>query len=159
LSPLVIVGASLAGLRAAQAARAAGWDEEIVIVGDEAHKPYTRPPLSKGLLTDPAQGVADHLFPAEPEATWRLSQSATRLEPAAKRLTLSTGEQLAYERLVIATGCQSRTWTGPGSDLSGLHTIRWPFGRHWRGAPAWRLSARVSSAARLRHRHARLGSR
>ena len=124
MRPLAVIGGSLAGLRAAQGARAQGWTDEIVIVGDEPHKPYTRPPLSKGLLTDASQGISDHLLPAELEATWLLGRTAVRLEPSERRVTLSSGEVIDYERLVIATGCRARRFGGPGADLSGLHTIR-----------------------------------
>jgi 3-phenylpropionate/trans-cinnamate dioxygenase ferredoxin reductase component len=121
---LVIVGASLAGLRAAEAARRSGWDDDLVVVGEEAHMPYTRPPLSKELLTTEAARVADHLFPAQVDASWLLGERATGIERETRRLRLAGGESLGYERLVIATGCRARRWTGPGADLEGLHLIR-----------------------------------
>jgi len=65
LEPLVIVGASLAGLRAADAARRSGWEGEVVVVGEEGHMPYTRPPLSKELLTKAEASLTDHLLPAQ----------------------------------------------------------------------------------------------
>jgi NADPH-dependent 2,4-dienoyl-CoA reductase/sulfur reductase-like enzyme len=120
----VIVGASLAGLRAAQAARRRGWDDELVIVGEESHMPYTRPPLSKELLTTATAGVADHLLPAEVDATWLLGERATEIERGTRRLQLAGGEPLGYDRLVIATGCRARRWAGPGAELAGLHLIR-----------------------------------
>ncbi len=121
---LVIVGASLAGLRAAEAARRSGWDDELVVVGEEGHMPYTRPPLSKELLTSAGASVADHLLPAQVEATWLLGERATGIERDTRRLKLAGGEPLAYERLVIATGCRARRWSGPGAELAGLHLIR-----------------------------------
>jgi 3-phenylpropionate/trans-cinnamate dioxygenase ferredoxin reductase component len=121
---LVIVGASLAGLRAARAARTSGWDGEIVVVGEELHMPYTRPPLSKKVLTSGDKGVADCLMPAELEATWRLGERATGLDRSARRVTLADGERLAYDRLVIATGSRARLWTGPGAGLAGVHVLR-----------------------------------
>jgi NADPH-dependent 2,4-dienoyl-CoA reductase/sulfur reductase-like enzyme len=121
---LVIVGASLAGLRAAEAARRSGWDDELVVVGEEGHMPYTRPPLSKELLTTSAASVADHLFPAQVEATWLLGERATGIDRTARRLKLAGGELLAYDRLIIATGCRARRWPGPGAELAGLHLIR-----------------------------------
>lgn len=120
---LLIVGASLAGLRAAQAARGAGWEGEILVVGEEAHMPYTRPPLSKELLTG-EQGVDDHLLPAEQEANWLLGERAVALHRAAREVELAGGERLAYDRLVIATGARPRRWGGPGAELAGLHAIR-----------------------------------
>jgi 3-phenylpropionate/trans-cinnamate dioxygenase ferredoxin reductase component len=124
MDPVVVVGASLAGVRAAAAARRAGWDGDIVVVGDEPHMPYTRPPLSKELLTSPAQDVSHHLLPAAPEATWLLGRRATGLDRAARRLVLADADQLPYHRLIIATGCRPRRWTGPGAELAGLHAIR-----------------------------------
>ena len=79
--------------------------------------PYTRPPLSKELLTTVAASVADHLLPAQVEATWLLGERATGIERDARRLELAGGEPLAYDRLVIATGCRARRWSGPGAEL------------------------------------------
>lgn len=121
---LVIVGGSLAGLRAAHAARASGWAGEVVVVGDEPHMPYTRPPLSKAVLTTEACSVSDHHLPVDCEATWMLRETATGLDRASRRLKLASGEELEYERLIIATGSRPRLWDGEGSDLAGLHTIR-----------------------------------
>ena len=121
---LVIVGASLAGLRAAQAARGAGYEGELTIVGEEQHRPYTRPPLSKDLLAG-IDDVEACMFPAgELDVTWRLGERATALDAAAKRLTLASDDELEYDRLILATGCRARPWTGPGKDLEGLHTLR-----------------------------------
>jgi NADPH-dependent 2,4-dienoyl-CoA reductase/sulfur reductase-like enzyme len=121
---LVIVGASLAGLRAAEAARRSGWDDDVVVVGEEGHMPYTRPPLSKELLTSAEAGIADHLFPSQVDATWRLGERATGIDRDTRRLELAGGEPLPYDRLVIATGCRARPWSGQGAELAGLHLIR-----------------------------------
>jgi 3-phenylpropionate/trans-cinnamate dioxygenase ferredoxin reductase subunit len=122
--PIVIVGASLAGLRAAQAIRAAGHDGEVVVVGAEPHLPYTRPPLSKGLL----QGVEDEasadLGGKALDVSWRLGVPATGLDAEGRELTLGDGERLRYHRLVLATGSTPREWTGPGAQLDGLVTLR-----------------------------------
>jgi 3-phenylpropionate/trans-cinnamate dioxygenase ferredoxin reductase component len=121
---LVIVGASLAGLRAAQAARAAGHDSELVVIGEETHMPYTRPPLSKELLAG-LQDVGAGAFPAEEvDADWRLGVRATALDPSERAVRLDDGEALGYDRLILATGCRARQWTGPGAELDGLHTLR-----------------------------------
>jgi 3-phenylpropionate/trans-cinnamate dioxygenase ferredoxin reductase subunit len=121
---LLIVGASLAGLRAAQAARAAGYEGELTIVGAERHRPYTRPPLSKDLLAG-IDDVDACMFPAdEVDATWRLGERATALDTTAKRVDLEGGESIEYHRLILATGCRARRWTGPGKELEGLHTLR-----------------------------------
>jgi NADPH-dependent 2,4-dienoyl-CoA reductase/sulfur reductase-like enzyme len=116
---LVVVGASLAGLRAAQAARAAGFDGELVVVGDEEHLPYTRPPLSKELLAG-AQTPDDCALPARFEAEWRLEVAATGLDRARRVVQLADGDELPYDRLIVATGCRARRW--PGAE--GVHTLR-----------------------------------
>jgi NADPH-dependent 2,4-dienoyl-CoA reductase/sulfur reductase-like enzyme len=119
---LVVVGASLAGLRAAQAARAAGFDGELVIVGDEEHLPYTRPPLSKELLAG-VQTRGDCDLPSQAVAAeWRLGVAAAGLDRAAHRVVLADGETVPYDRLIVATGCRARPW--PGESLEGMHTLR-----------------------------------
>jgi NADPH-dependent 2,4-dienoyl-CoA reductase/sulfur reductase-like enzyme len=121
---LVIVGASLAGLRAAQAARKAGFDGDLVMVGEERHRPYTRPPLSKELLAgehtvDRVQLPCDELV-----AEWRLGVSATSLDRGRKRVVLDDGDEIDYDRLILATGSRPRRWPGPGGELDGVHTLR-----------------------------------
>jgi 3-phenylpropionate/trans-cinnamate dioxygenase ferredoxin reductase component len=119
---LVVVGASLAGLRAAQAARAAGFDGDLVVVGDEPHLPYTRPPLSKELLAG-VQTPDDCAFPAQAiDAQWRLGTLATGLDRAAKTVRLADGAAVPYDRLIVATGCRARPW--PGAAAPGMHTLR-----------------------------------
>ncbi len=121
---LVVVGASLAGLRAAQAARAAGFGGELVVVGDEPHLPYTRPPLSKELLhgkQTPEQCALPH---GSLDVEWRLGVAATGLDRERKRVRLAGGEELAYDRLIAATGSRARLWHGPGADLEGVVTLR-----------------------------------
>jgi 3-phenylpropionate/trans-cinnamate dioxygenase ferredoxin reductase subunit len=119
---LVVVGASLAGLRAAQAARAAGFDGDLIVVGEEPHLPYTRPPLSKELLAG-VQTPDDCALPAQAiEAEWRLGTPATGLDRAARRLQLADGDAVPYDRLIVATGCRARPW--PGVAAEGMHTLR-----------------------------------
>jgi len=121
---LVVVGASLAGLRAAQAARAAGFDGELVVVGAESHAPYTRPPLSKELLAGAQTPEQCSLPHATLEVTWRLGTRATGLDRERRRIHLDGGEELGYDRLIVATGCRPRPWHGPGADLPGVHMLR-----------------------------------
>ena len=119
---LVVVGASLAGLRAAQGARAAGFDGDLVVVGDEPHRPYTRPPLSKELLAG-VQTPDDCTFPSQAvDADWRLGAPATGLDRAAKLVHLADGDAVPYDRLIVATGCRARPW--PGEPADGMHTLR-----------------------------------
>jgi 3-phenylpropionate/trans-cinnamate dioxygenase ferredoxin reductase subunit len=121
---IVVVGASLAGLRAAQAARSAGFDGELVLVGDEPRRPYTRPPLSKELLKG-EQTPEDCAFPCDDlDATWRLGTAATGLDRARKVVRLADGDEVPYDRLVVATGCRARPWPGPNGDLPGVFVLR-----------------------------------
>ncbi|MGH2928878.1 MAG: NAD(P)/FAD-dependent oxidoreductase, partial [Solirubrobacteraceae bacterium] len=121
---LVIVGASLAGLRAAQAARSAGHEGGIVLIGQEPHLPYTRPPLSKELLQG-TQEIEDSALPVgELDVEWRLGVPATGLDRERKRVRLEDGSEAPYDRLILATGCRARGWDGPGSYLEGVHTLR-----------------------------------
>lgn len=121
---LVIVGASLAGHRAAQAARGAGFEGDLTVVGEEHHPPYTRPPLSKELLAGEHDVDRVH-FPCDKfEAQWRLGVSAVRLDRGRRRVLLSDGDELAYDRLILATGSRARSWPGSGADLEGVHMLR-----------------------------------
>ena len=121
---LVVVGASLAGLRAAQAARATGYDGGLVVVGQEPHLPYNRTPLSKDLLQD-AQTPEELAFPLGTlDVDWRLGTGAVALDRTHRKLRLADGEQLVYERLIVATGSRARQWHGPGAGLDGVHTLR-----------------------------------
>jgi 3-phenylpropionate/trans-cinnamate dioxygenase ferredoxin reductase component len=124
-SRIVIAGAGLAALRAAQAVRRAGFAGELVIVGDEPHPPYNRPPLSKELLAGTRQ-AADVAFPGVDafDADWRLGVRATGLDAGARMLTTTAGE-LGYDRLIVATGSRARTLPGvAGGPEAGLHTLR-----------------------------------
>lgn len=123
---VVVVGASLAGLRAAEALRERGFDGELVVVGDEPHMPYDRPPLSKALLAGTAQpaGVALPVA-ADLDAEWRLGSPATRLDPRERVVETADGAVLPYDGLVIATGASARGWPGPGPvPETGVLTIR-----------------------------------
>jgi 3-phenylpropionate/trans-cinnamate dioxygenase ferredoxin reductase subunit len=119
--PVVIVGASLAGLRAAQAIRKTGHAGPLTIVGAELHPPYTRPPLSKELLVGAQDPDACALPCEDLDAAWRLGVTATRLDLARRELVLDGDEPLGYEKLLIATGARARPWP---VQLEGLHTLR-----------------------------------
>lgn len=123
---IVIVGASLAGLRAAEALRAEGFTGSLTIIGDEPYEPYDRPPLSKQVLK--GWVLADHTkLPRlrEVNAQWRLGVAATGLDRAAKQVRLADGEQVPYDRLLIATGTRARQWPNPTeAALDGVYTLR-----------------------------------
>ena len=106
----VIVGASLAGVRAAEAAHRVGYKLPVTLIGDEIHLPYDRPPLSKAFIVD--GGEADyHLSADELTAlgvTMRLGVTATAIDSARKRVLLSNGKELPYDKLLICTGASPR---------------------------------------------------
>lgn len=128
LDRIVIVGASLAGLRAAEELRTQGHAGPVTIVGDEPHRPYDRPPLSKQVLagTKPPESTALAVAGGSLDALdldWRLGESATGLDLADRTVLLGGGERLAYDGLVIATGASPKRL--PGTDhLDGVHTLR-----------------------------------
>lgn len=123
MSGLLVVGTGLAGLRAAETARRQGFDGRITLVGDEPHRPYNRPPLSKAVLSGTAEPASTAFDTEALEATWLLGRSATRLDPRRKVVTLDERDELEYDKLVIATGVRPRPWRKPLS-LRGIHTLR-----------------------------------
>ena len=127
LDRVVVVGASLAGLRAAETLRADGFEGEVVVVGAEAHRPYDRPPLSKKLLAgewEPERialrqpGASDEL-----DVEWRLGSEATSLDPARRELTLADGSTLGFDGCVIATGATCRRLPDQGRH-DHVHELR-----------------------------------
>jgi 3-phenylpropionate/trans-cinnamate dioxygenase ferredoxin reductase subunit len=124
----VIVGAALAGAKAAETLRAEGFEGRIVLIGEEAERPYERPPLSKGyLLGTDARDVAFVHEPdwyAENKVDLRLSQRVTGLDPDAHTVTLDGGEVLRYDRLLLTTGARPRRLDVPGADLAGVRYLR-----------------------------------
>jgi 3-phenylpropionate/trans-cinnamate dioxygenase ferredoxin reductase subunit len=126
---IVVVGASLAGLRAAEVLRDQGHDGPITMVGDEPHRPYERPPLSKQVLAGKQPPEATRVERAgggsvdELGLEWRLGETATGLDLSTQTVLLGGGVRLAYDGLVLATGASARRL--PGSDhLAGVHTLR-----------------------------------
>jgi 3-phenylpropionate/trans-cinnamate dioxygenase ferredoxin reductase component len=124
----VIVGANLAGGRAAEALRQGGYEGRVVLVGAEPDRPYERPPLSKeylrGETPDEKLYLQTPTYYEEQRIEMRLGMRATRLDVAARVVTIEGGEGLAYDKLLIATGCEVRRLTVPGSELEGLFYLR-----------------------------------
>jgi NADPH-dependent 2,4-dienoyl-CoA reductase/sulfur reductase-like enzyme len=126
--PFVIVGAGLAGAKAAETLRGEGFDDPVVLVGEEPETPYERPPLSKGYLLGKAERDSARVHApdwyADNDVDLRTGVAATHLDADAHRLTLSTGEQLPYRRLLLATGSSARRLPVPGADLDGVLYLR-----------------------------------
>ncbi|MFI6697577.1 NAD(P)/FAD-dependent oxidoreductase [Streptomyces sp. NPDC050509] len=123
---IVIVGASLAGLRAAETLRDKGFAGSLTLVGEEPRPPYDRPPLSKQVLLG-RTGAADVGLPRrrEVDARWRLGVRAEGVDPVGKRVILADGERLPFDRLLIATGTRARPWPNPAeARLDGVLTLR-----------------------------------
>lgn len=127
---IVVVGASLAGFRAAEALRTQGFDGALTLVGEEVHAPYDRPPLSKQVLTGEWEPERTAL-PSAAQAgdgdgaeafDWRLGTPAVGLDLSTREVALADGARLGYDGLVIATGCRPRTIGGEGVD--GVHVLR-----------------------------------
>jgi NADPH-dependent 2,4-dienoyl-CoA reductase/sulfur reductase-like enzyme len=121
LERIVVVGASLAGLRAAEALRRAGYERELTIVGDEPHRPYNRPPLSKELLAGKVDDCAFRVDDEQLACDWRLGVPAASLDLRARQVVLGDGGELPFDGLIVATGARARTWPGAGE---GVHVLR-----------------------------------
>ncbi|MER5451570.1 FAD-dependent oxidoreductase [Streptomyces sp. NPDC002764] len=122
---VAVVGASLAGLSAARSLRKQGYDGRLVVIGDETHRPYDRPPLSKEFLAG-TLGEADLVLEVEGEdlgAEWLLGTRATGLDRTSRALRLADGRQVPADGVVIATGAAARTLPG-SAGLAGVHTLR-----------------------------------
>jgi NADPH-dependent 2,4-dienoyl-CoA reductase/sulfur reductase-like enzyme len=123
---IVIVGASLAGLRAAEALREKGFTGSLTVIGDEPHPPYDRPPLSKQVLLGKVAANATALpVRRDPHAEWRLGVRATGLDLIDKQVLLADGKAVPYDRVLIATGTRARPWPDPQeAALDGVFTLR-----------------------------------
>ncbi|MEJ8822489.1 FAD-dependent oxidoreductase [Variovorax humicola] len=127
-NPLVIAGASYAGVQLAATARELGFAERIILIGDEAHLPYQRPPLSKGVLTGkttldqlPLRGAG---FYEENGIELMLGRRANALDLHARRVALDDGSTLDYGWFALAVGARCRPVTLPGVDLEGVFNLR-----------------------------------
>ena len=125
---LVIVGASLAGAKAAEGARSAGFDGRVVLVGDEQELPYERPPLSKAVLRGEADPettrVHDDDFYATHDIELLTGRTVEALDPDARQVRLDGDDVLSFTAAVLTTGAAPRRLDIPGSDLSGVHYLR-----------------------------------
>jgi 3-phenylpropionate/trans-cinnamate dioxygenase ferredoxin reductase subunit len=124
----VIVGASLAGAKAAETLREEGFDGTLVLVGEESHRPYERPPLTKDYLRGESERekafVHGEDFYRERNIELLTDTAAVSVAAADRRVTLSNGRELTYDRLLLATGAAPRTLDVSGADLDGIFTMR-----------------------------------
>jgi 3-phenylpropionate/trans-cinnamate dioxygenase ferredoxin reductase subunit len=124
----VIVGASLAGAKAAETLRGEGFTGRIVLIGEETERPYERPPLSKGYLLgkDPRElaFVHDESWYAEHDVELWLGRRATMLDRSGHTVTVDGGERLRYDKLLLATGSRVRQLDAPGADAAGVRYLR-----------------------------------
>ena len=125
---IVIIGASLAGARAAAGLREEGFDGDVQLIGDEGQPPYNRPPLSKGYLRGQERFEDQLVHPvayyAEHDIQLRLGIRVTGIDPARKLVELEGGEHVGYDRLLVATGGRNRALSVPGADLDGIFQLR-----------------------------------
>src|SRR5256714_5585734 len=128
METVAIVGASLAGAKAAEGLRYSGFTGRAVLIGEETERPYERPPLSKGYLlgTEPRDKafVHDAQWYAAHDVELLLGVRATDLDPVSHTLTLDGYEPLRYDKLLLATGSRVRRLDVPGTDLSGVRYLR-----------------------------------
>jgi 3-phenylpropionate/trans-cinnamate dioxygenase ferredoxin reductase subunit len=124
----VIVGASLAGAKAAEELRERAFDGRVVLIGSESERPYERPPLTKDYLRGESEREKAYVheagFYAQHEIELLTDTTATAIDPGASRITLDDGRALGYDRLLLATGAEPRRIPMPGADLDGVHYLR-----------------------------------
>jgi 3-phenylpropionate/trans-cinnamate dioxygenase ferredoxin reductase subunit len=127
-STFVIVGASLAGAKAAETLREEGFDGRVVLIGAEPDRPYERPPLSKEYLRGESPRdklfVHDEGFYEESSIELRTSTRVTAIDVDASEVALAGGERLRFDRLLLATGAEPRRLPVPGGDLDGVMYLR-----------------------------------
>jgi 3-phenylpropionate/trans-cinnamate dioxygenase ferredoxin reductase component len=123
-----IVGAGLAGAKAAEALCAEGFDGRIVLFGAEPHRPYERPPLSKGYLQGSSGRDTVYVHPpdwyTEHQVDLRLDTAVTAIDRRAHEIETGDGSRLGYDKLLLATGATPRRLPVPGSELDGVHYLR-----------------------------------
>jgi NADPH-dependent 2,4-dienoyl-CoA reductase/sulfur reductase-like enzyme len=124
----VIVGASLAGAKAAQTLRDEGFDGRVVLVGAESERPYERPPLTKGFLLgkDPLAKAYVHEegWYSEHDVDLRLGTRVVSIDRAAHEIELADGSRIGYDKLLLTTGASERRLDVPGAELDGVHYVR-----------------------------------
>lgn len=124
----IIVGASLAGAKAAEELRERGFDGRVLLIGAESERPYERPPLTKDYLRGESARestfVHEEGFYREYEISLMTDTIVTAVDPVAATVTLPDGSELGYDRLLLATGAEPRRLRVPGAELDGIHYLR-----------------------------------
>jgi 3-phenylpropionate/trans-cinnamate dioxygenase ferredoxin reductase subunit len=128
MNTVVIIGAGEAGGQTAISLRQQGFEGRVVVIGDEAYVPYERPPLSKAFLAGETEMERMYMrgadFYPENKIELMLSTRVDSIERQGKSVTLASGEKIAYDKLMIATGGRVRKMNCPGADLQGVHYLR-----------------------------------
>lgn len=125
---VIVIGAGHGGAQAVEALRSGGFAGRVILIGDEAHRPYERPATSKELLSrgmelDRVFLKREGYYP-DKDIEVRLSTTVTAIDRDQKTVTLADGETLSYDKLIIATGMRPRPLQVPGADLKGVFTLR-----------------------------------
>ncbi|GAB3610027.1 FAD-dependent oxidoreductase [Humibacter ginsengiterrae] len=124
----VIVGAMLAGAKTAEALRDEGFDGRVILIGDEAERPYERPPLSKDYLQGKSEKEKIYVHPegwyVEHDVDLRQGIRVTGIDPSAHQVSIEGGEQIRYEKLLLATGSSPRLLPLPGVERERVFMLR-----------------------------------
>jgi 3-phenylpropionate/trans-cinnamate dioxygenase ferredoxin reductase subunit len=125
---IVIVGAGVAGARAAESLRKHGFDGTVTLLGEEPERPYSRPPLSKGYLRGEKERATVYVHPesfyTDNRIDLRPSTTVVAIDPPSHAVVLSDGSRVPYDRLLLATGARPRRLPIPGADLAGVLVLR-----------------------------------
>ncbi|MBV9164834.1 MAG: FAD-dependent oxidoreductase [Solirubrobacterales bacterium] len=124
----VIVGAALAGGKAAEELRQGGFDGQLILIGAEPERPYERPPLSKDYLRGESERENAYVHPGgyygEHHIDLRTETEVTAIDPGAHTVTTSGGEEISFDKLLLATGAEPRRIPVAGADLEGIYYLR-----------------------------------
>ncbi|RMI33118.1 NAD(P)/FAD-dependent oxidoreductase [Actinomadura harenae] len=125
---IVIAGGGLAAAKGAEALRDEGYEGRIVLAGRERHLPYERPPLSKEYLQGGSERdkifVHDEAWYRDHDVDLRLGTEVTAVDASGHQVTLSDGDRIGYDRLLLATGSTPRRLPVPGADGDNVHYLR-----------------------------------
>ena len=124
----IVVGASLAGAKAAEELRGRGFDGRVVLVGSEPERPYERPPLTKDYLRGESERekayVHEQGFYEQHEIELVTGSAVSAIDLRGSRITLDDDRELGYDRLLLTTGAAPRQISVPGADLDGVYYLR-----------------------------------